>query len=469
MTSRLTSLLRLLAARAPSALAWALGAAGVFVALYVAYAHVASIATAGRYVEEPILERFESSADLGGRFDVSTGGGLSHEIVGRRVRVFGKSEAAGEARYELRSPVRQLTEGTLVMRFRVASAAAYDVMVGVESERSGKGPRAIRFGLQNDVTRAGYAWVGDPLTSISGVGVVSDAPDLLEQERRVAFTEPSEWHEIAVRFSASLHQAFATVDGVPSSSVRTEWYAGLPVRLVFGVRAREAGQAVDVEIEHVAYQPVAKEPQALDFEDSFNGKVVDPRRFQVQQADSFWLDSRARPSPAGLLLEGKAGRMATPHPGVVLHTHTFPLSSVYARARVRVRSILHSGFFLGLTSSLAGAHMRLFDLGFFDDAPRPDGRPRLQPFLAGHWQHNGQSAFERMDQVFEDEELDLEIDYDGKTRTARARVNGHAFAEHTLDLQPREHVRVRFGVNLNEGDAAYELVIRDFRLRALTD
>jgi hypothetical protein len=452
------------------ALGWVLGFVGCFSAVYVVYAHLASIAVARRYVADGFVERFDSKAELERRFTVRRTGALAYSVEGGKLHVTGTSDAPGgaPARVELVTPARKLDESRIVMRFRVANAAAYDVMVGVESDHAGKGPASVRFGLQNDAAGAGYRWEGDPLTSLAGATATGEYPDALEQQRRAPFEAPTAWHELSLQFSMSLHQVMASVDGRPAGAVRSEWIGGTPVRVVFGVVAREPGQAIDAEIELAAVEPIPPDPRALDFDDRFDGTVIDPRRWRVELGSSAWQTTKATPSPEGLVLEGSSQTITTPHPAVVVGTEAFPLGSVHLRARVRVDALEGAGLFVGVTSTLGGALQRLFDIGIFAGATTDAGPAQRGAFVSGNWTHDGQRSFRRFGGS-QARVLTFAIDYDAKTRRVKASIDGHPVCDEALDLQPRQLVRVRFGVNLDDSHGRFRVVVEDVRLSALQD
>jgi hypothetical protein len=104
-----------------------------------------------------------------------------------------------------------------------------------------------------------------------------------------------------------------------------------------------------------------------------------------------------------------------------------------------------------------------------DNPPLPDGRTPYLVATSGHWNRDAQGTFEPSPSSNFDGDLDLEITYDAKTHLGRTKLDGHVLAEHRIDLQPREDVRVRFGVNLHEPDSHYDLTVRALRLRALSD
>jgi hypothetical protein len=63
----------------------------------------------------------------------------------------------------------------------------------------------------------------------------------------------------------------------------------------------------------------------------------------------------------------------------------------------------------------------------------------------------------------------IEVEVDSGTRAARAKLDGHLVGEHVTDLQPREHVRVRFGVVLDDAEGTFDVTVRELRLRATPD
>lgn len=448
-------------ARLRQAASYALFGAAGFVALYVAYAHFASWRTSARYRELPTAASFASESDLTRSFTVRAEGGLTHALTGGELRVTGTSAAAG-AHVELSSGVRSLEESVLSLRFKVATPGAYDVTLGLAAEHTGEGPQTIAYGLRNETAAPGYAWDGSALHAMPGLRGRGLPGEELGEKVRTPFTEPEAWHELTIHVSPSLHRISASVDGVPTGSFLSEWIAGTPVRLVFGVRAREPGQAVDVAIAEVTSTPRPGEAQALDWTDRFGGKVVDPRRWSIHSFRSEVLDVALVPSKAGLVATGRAtSRVTDPSLAFLLDTPSFPMSSVYVRAVVEARSLDRAAFFVGVSSALGGAHLRFFDAGVH-------GKDR-EAMLSGHWGRDAQVRFSDTKERAASETFTLEIDIDAKTRVARAKLDGRLLGEHVTDLQPREHVRVRFGAVLDDAEGRFDFTVRELRVKALGD
>ena len=159
--------------RLRSLFATALAGISIFLAVYVAYAHLASIVNSGQYVLEPTICRFSSEDAVEREFASRQHGPLRADVADGRLRITGTTtvDDAGPAELELVGPVRKLAESRLRMRFRVRNAAAYDLMIGIE--KAAEGPaRSLRFGLANGLERPRYRLVGDD----GGVLLVPVAP-----------------------------------------------------------------------------------------------------------------------------------------------------------------------------------------------------------------------------------------------------------------------------------------------------
>lgn len=444
-------------------LGWILLGVFGFAAFYVVYAHVASIATAKRYLALPDVESFASEDAVRRELSVRKDGALAWSVAGGELRVSGKTTS--NARLEFASDTRSLEESTLTMRFKVATKGAYDVVLGLESDRTGEGPQHIEYGLRNDAEAPAYAWDGNalhPLPGIRGRGLPGED---LDEKARVPFVDPDEWHELTLAVSTSLHRLTAFVDGVPTGSVLAEWIGGTPARVFFGVRARAADQDVDVSFAKLRYEPHAGQVQSLDWTDAFDGKVIDPRHWAVHSFAGEVLSVTLRPTKQGLVATGKATpRISSPTPAFLLDTPSFPLGAVHAKATVQVRELRHCAFFLGVTSALGGPHLRFFDTGFHDEKDKPYGS-----MVSGHWGRDAQVRFDPPVHWADADLITVEVDFDPKTRVARAKMDGKVVGEHVSDLNPSEHVRVRFGVVVDDATASFDLTVREVRLRAVAD
>lgn len=452
--------------------AQALLACAVFVAVYVVYAHATSVAEARRYASGTEVEDFASETALRGAFEVHEDEGLAHEVSEGRLHVHGRTKMVGgrPSAFELVARPRRLEDARLAFRFRVLKPGAYDVSVGYRAEQTGKGPAYLGYGYRAEAKGGSFGWMGNPLTSLAGAPVVDELPDALEHQRRYvagdAGAEDTDWHEVRLETSASSHQAFATVDGKPAGGVRSEWVSGLPVRIVLAVQGREPDQDVDVEIEQLAYELRRTQSDLqLTFEDQFNGKLIDPRRWHVMAPDSFWMTATAETTPKGLVLRGAAHQTTAMRPGTVVQSPAFPLSSVDARMKVHIEDLHHAGFFMGIQSTLGGALLRTFDAGVLAET---GDLPRLRGFAAGHWKKNGQSSIATAKREA-GRDVTLVMHYDMATHHGTVDVDGERVVDERIDLQPREDVRFRFGVNVNDGEGRYDVRVTSLELRALED
>jgi hypothetical protein len=86
--------------------------------------------------------------------------------------------------------------------------------------------------------------------------------------------------------------------------------------------------------------------------------------------------------------------------------------------------------------------------------------------VSGHWGRDAQARFDPARHWADSDDVTIEIEIDGKTRVARAKMDGNVIGEHVTDLQPSENVRVRFGVFLDDAEAKFDLTVRDLELRA---
>jgi hypothetical protein len=433
-------------------LSWVLGSVLGFATFYVVYAHLASILTAKRYRELPDVESFTSESELARDWTIRKEGAVAYAIEGGELHVSGRGTFL-----ELASERRSLEEARITLRFKVRSTGAYDVLLALE-----EGEHRIAYGLRNEEAAPGYAWDGDPLHVMPGIRGRGLPGEELDEKGRHPFKMDGEWHEITLAVSTTLHRIAAFVDGVPTGTVLAEWIGGMPVRVVFGVRAREPDQPLDVSFAKVVYEPRPPEAQSLDFTDGFDGKVIDPRRWAVHSFSSDLLSVALKPTPRGLRATGQATPLIVqPAPAFMIDTPSFPLSSAYVRTVVEARELHRAAFFVGITSALGGPHLRFFDAGFHGDE-------RVST-VAGHWGRDAQVRFEGSGHRASSDVVTLEIELDAKTRIARAKMDGRVIGEHVSDLQPREHVRVRFGVVLDDAEGHFDVTVRELRLRALGD
>jgi hypothetical protein len=443
-------------------LSWALAivlGASVF---YVAYAHLASMLTAKQYFEKPIVTTFENDAALREMFE--TRGGVVKLQGGEAVfdGKTGNGTLVGFATREI-----QLTESRVSLRFKVGNDASYDVVLGME--KPGGGHEAVAYVLHDEPGAAHWGWEGEELEPLPGLRSRGLPGEAIDDKGETPFTKEDygQWHDVELQISTSLRRIAAFVDGVPTGTVFGEWVAGMPVRFVFGVRSRGvADQPIDVRFAKIAVEPRAGAVSSLDFTDRFDGKLIDPRHWAVHSLNSELLSVNLRASKTGLAAVGKAtGALSTSAPAFMIDTPEVPLGRVHLEVVLDVRQLHHALFFMGITSALGGPHLRFFDVGLHED----EGKKAFNGTVSGHWGRDGQSRFDPPRKWTTDGHVTLEIDYDAKTRIARAKMNGEVIGEHVSDLQMSEHVRIRFGAVLDDASGAFDFSVRELRLRATTD
>jgi len=150
----------------------------------------------------------------------------------------------------------------------------------------------------------------------------------------------------------------------------------------------------------------------------------------------------------------------------MIDTPAFPLANVYVKTKISVRQLEHGSFFVGVTSALGGPHLRFFDTGVHSVTDAPAGARPYVGMVSGHWGRDAQVRFDPARHWADSDDVTIEIEIDGKTRLARAKMDGNVIGEHVTDLQPSENVRLRFGVYLDDAEAKFDLTVRDLELRA---
>lgn len=442
-------------------LAWTLAMVLGVSVFYVAYAHVASILTAKQYFDEPVVTTFSNDAELGSMFEARG----AVKVTGGEAIIDGKTTTASFAGFATREIA--LRESIVTLRFKVENAGAYDVVLGME--KRGGGREAIAYVLHNEEAAPHWGWEGRELEPLPGLRSRGLPGEAIDDKGKTPFAKADygQWHDVELHVSTSLRRIAAFVDGVPTGTVFGEWVAGMPVKLVFGVRSRGvAEQAIDVRFRKLAVEPRAGAASSLDFTDGFDGKVIDPRHWAVHSLNSDVLSVDLRPTKAGLVATGKATPLVSASaPAFMIDTPEVPLGRVHVAATLDIRELRHALFFMGITSALGGAHLRFFDVGLHRD----ETQNALRGTVSGHWGRDGQARFDPPIKWTTDDRVTLEIDYDAKTRVARAKMNGDVIGEHVSDLQMSEHVRIRFGVVLDDASGAFDVTVKQLRLRAAAD
>lgn len=441
-------------------LSWVLALLFGFSAFYVVYAHVASIATAKQYFEKPIVTTFANDNELRAMFEtrgvVKLEGGEAH-VDGKTT----KTSFSGFATREI-----ALTEGRLAFRFKVDNEGEYDVVLGVE--KASPPHETISYVLHNGPT-AYFGWEGQELDALPGLRSKGSPAERIDDKGKTPFAKDDhgQWHEVELQISTTLHRIAAFVDGVPTGSVFGEWIAGLPVRFVFGVRSRGVeDQPIDVRFSKLEFEPRAGALANMDFSDHFDGKLIDPRHWAVHSLNSEIMSVDLRTSKGGLVAQGKATPVISkPTPAFMLDTPETPLRRIHAKMVVDVKELNHALFFMGITSALGGAHLRYFDVGIHEGE-----KPKIyNGLVSGHWGRDGQGRFDPLVKSTSNGTVTLEVEFDAKTRIARAKMDGVVIGEHVSDLQMDERVRVRFGAVLDDAAGTFDVTVKELSLRASAD
>lgn len=443
-------------------LAWALAIVLGVSVFYVAYAHVASILTAKQYFEKPIVTTFSNEAELREAFELR---GDAVKVEGGEAIVSGKTTKGSFSGFATRETA--LTESRITMRFKVDNDASYDVVLGME--KPGGARESVAYVLHNEPAAPHWGWEGQELEPLPGLRTRGLPGEAIGDKGATPFAKDGygKWHDVELHVSTTLRRIAAFVDGVPTGTVFGEWVAGMPVRFVFGVRSRGvADQPIDVRFRKLAVEPRAGVVASLDFTDGFDGKVIDPRHWAVHSLNSDVLSVDLRPSKDGLVTTGKATPiLSSAAPAFMIDTPEVPLGRVHLSVLLHIHELRHALFFMGITSALGGPHLRFFDVGLHRD----EAKNAYNGTVSGHWGRDGQPRFDPPVKWTSDDLVTLEIDYDAKTRMARAKMNGEVIGEHVSDLQMSEQVRIRFGVVLDDASGSFDLRVKQLRLRATAD
>jgi len=448
-------------------------AASALLLVYVAYAHWASARSRREAMDGAYDLRFDTAGPLGGRFAVERDDGVEARVEGGRLVFAGTARRAG-AVARLVGPRQRLEDVRLRARVQIRSAGA-DVTVGIERD-GGDEPRALSIALHGGA---------EPLrASIAGAtSSIGRRDDVVPEGPRAA--APLEdgggallgagapaWHEVALRVSPELQSVLGLVDGAPVASAPSAWDDGAPVRLVVAVVAREASAPIDVALEEVAYETIPSEERATSFVDRFDGKVIDPRRWAVFQADPWLADAAVAIRPGGgLAIRGASLDRADFVAAASLVTPRVLLGSFALRMRARASSLTRSAIYVGLVSTpAAGLARRTLDVGVVD----ADGA--AAPFVVGHWDDTGQARFVSSPSppapdagaAPRERAWTIDLRYDAATRRAVAAVDGAEVLDRVIDLRPLDDVTFHLGANLQARGASIDAAVDEIRLDAIT-
>gem|GEM_PF-4828024 len=459
------------ARRLPSIGLKVLVAMTVFVVAYVAYAHVASIASMREYELASYETHLDSEAKLAG-FTVVERGGLTHAVRDGVLQVRGTA-AGGMATVRIAGRVQRLDDVVRTsVRFRARSGGAYDVFVGIEkadAEPASDDARRVlavfrngapdRFAVEGDRKANGPRHIVDraspvvsahaPVDADAGASAAPDAGG-------PAAVEDASWHELALSHAAYIHHVMGTYDGAPIGSEEVQWWMGTRVRLVFGVVAREPGAEVVVELDRAAYEEAPRPQTLTPFTERFRGRVLDPRRWSVVMPNGLRATTEYDVDPArGLTVRARSLGEPNFQPGVMLLTPPTPLESLSFEARIDVRTLKASAFTIGLVGS-GYSPARFYDLGVTSL-----GDNTIEALSVGHWNGDGQLGVHALPGRWKGLSGTLSFKYDASNGRVQGFVDGTRVVEHKLDLRAGETVQLRLGANLQGPDAVIDMTVRE--------
>ncbi len=439
------------------------GALGGLLLGYILYAHATQAIVAREYRKGTDLRRFGVADDLAG-LEVRSNG-LEPHFDGGRMRIHGAPPAA--ATVSFLGSERRLDPSQIVrLRFRIRTPeggprAPVDVAVRLETSR---GDRHVEIAMRDGPGPALFRIHGDRSATSRTEPL---ALTLSETDARTHVADRDGEHDLALRFEADPRLIVPVLDGVPLPAVgESGWLAGTLVRPWIGVRAREGGVPVDVEILEMESRVVPDHlATPLRFEEDFKGAVLDPARWTVLAAGPGLADLSLAPGAGGLHLRGTSRQAQGFQLGFLLRGPTFPFDDLDLRATFTVRSLVRSALVIGVGAEWVMPWF--FEVGLVDAPAGDGGGPTLVPFCHGTFR-GGQAGFETFPPPpgFDPRApIEVGFSYDRASRTARFRVNGAKIVERALELLPYEEVRLKVGANFQEPGASFDAVATALALR----
>jgi hypothetical protein len=382
--------------------------------------------------------------------------GLDATPLGDRLRISSSKGGSDVSPHlEVRGPARRLYDVELTMRFRVRGATGYDLAFGVEraDAPSSSAAEKVAFGLFNAREGASYRFFGDerPDTPFAGDG--------LARQRKVPFDGAEEEHEIALVLRPDLHLVLGLVDGSPVSSHLVGWDDGVLVRPVLFVRGRAGGEPVEAEVLRADFVPLPRSSRPQPIAERFEGAILDPAVWSVIHADGWKADGSVATTSPGLDLRGRALRRTQEVPVLGLVGPIAALGSFHAVVRFSVRTLRHARLYFGISNLLAGlTDWRLFEAGLVD------GPTQLDPYIAGHWEGDGQLDVEPLPGATGGAPArEIALDYDAESGLGFISFDGRLVAERRLDFEPPERARFELGARVLDGEGAFDVHIEEVR------
>ena len=351
-----------------------------------------------------------------------------------------------------RGRAQHLEAGTFRIRYRIEEPGPVEIFCGVE--KSEGEPRALEFSVVHDGDQAAglsYRLQGDGTSTGAAEKLDVRAPN---GANLMTLDDSAGSHEIALRL---FPLGKATVGEVDSRSVMTKavhWEPGTPYRMVFGVRSAQKRARVHIEL--AAFEPEERW-ELSSFEEKFDGKLVNPRRFQVLPADPFAAETRTAMVPGGgLSIFAKTKVWKDVFPALVVRTKRVPLHGFRFRTTVSIEKMHHAAFFVGVA---AASHMvqvpRAFDIGFIDE-PTFHG-----PFITGHPLNADAFLYDPRRELQGRTSGVLELRYNSETGIGEAILDGVMLRDMPLDLMPLDEVTFRFGINMQADDGELSAIVKE--------
>lgn len=343
---------------------------------------------------------------------------------------------------------QHLEAGNFRIRYRVEEPGPIEIFCGIETTGE-SGPSAMEFSVVHQTEGISYRLAGDS-RSTSHEKVDASVPNGTND---VKLDDSAGSHEIALRMFPLGQAAIGEIDGRSVVSRSMQWAPGTPYRMVFG--ARSNGKHVRVHVEAATFDQEERWDLS-SFEEKFDGKLINPRRFQVLLADRFSADTRTEMVPGGgVSLFAKTKAWKDVFPAIVVRGKRVPLHGFRWRTWVSVKNMRSAAFFVGVTAASHTVTVpRSFDLGFIDE-PTFHG-----PFMTGQLTGNGKSTYEPYRELAGVETGVLELRYDPSTGIGEAILDGHMLKQSQLDLKPLDEVMFRFGMNMQDADGELNAIVK---------
>jgi hypothetical protein len=426
---------------------------GFLVAAYVLYAHVAALrAIVIHNGDVGWTTRFPDPGAFKSNFTFDKGSDFDVDVRVGAVDVT-RSGPPGDGHATFRSKPFHFDGGMVLLRFRVAERAAYDVVVGLE--RADQPDKRLAVVLRNDPEKPSFR-----LEGTDALRGPTPRDSLLEYlDGNEVMSDMSEWHTLGLRFEPTSQETEISIDNVPVASHLVGWSGGFDARMFFGVRDRHA-DAIHVDFAELEWRPQTERDleRVPDFDEQFLGVRLDPVRWNVFFEKDWHSEGSIAPYETGNGLLLRAAGTSQSAPGVMrpVAICTLPFSLTPTRIEVNwdARVLDHADVFASLTN-LAGTRN-------IEVALTNRGGDDKQLVI------RGQLDGKFLQEEFEGPKLPsgkahLLLVYDSWFRKLHLSVDDVEVFEHPFGLQRDEFVHVCVGDHMSPGGHA-EVVLTRFHL-----